>query len=182
MRSSILLAAVALLATGGATAQTPRPKRKSFETPKKALPVFSFMGDDTETATSRTKLNESDCTTTGNLMECADYSISHLAGAPILWMTMSYNKGRLYRVMGTTNYTRFTTLLDAFTVKYGKPVMANQKWQSKIGATFDNSVARWYFHGGLLELQSRGMAADEPMFLFVSSENAPPAEKPKVDF
>lgn len=180
MRLFLALAAVALLV--GSAAECRTPQRAGKARPAASLPVFSFMGDDTETVTMRTKLNDEVCSTEGEILKCTDYSISHLAGAPILFMSLSYNKGLLFRVIGTTNYTRFSTLLEAFTVKYGKPSLSSQKWQSRSGATFDNSVARWFFRDGMLTLESRGTAADEPMFTFVSTKNAPPAEKPKIDF
>lgn len=175
MRVAFLFFCTSLCFAQSLSAQKAKPKQP-------ALPVFSFMGDDTETITKRTELNGHSCTSKGPLLECADYSISKIADAPILWINISYNNGLLYRVMGATNYTRFSTLLDAFTVKYGKPTLTTEKWQAKNGGVFDNPVARWRFRGGFLELESRGMKVDEPMFTFVSSANAPPPEKPKIDF
>ena len=169
------LAGISVIAGSAALALAPKAAPSS-------LPIFSFLGDDTETVTKRTELNGNSCTTDGSLLKCTDYSISTLAGAPILWMSISYNNGLMYQVIGATNYTRFSTLLDAFTAKYGKPILSTEKWQARNGATFDNSVARWRFKGGMLELESRGTRVDEPMFTFVSSANAPPPDKPKIDF
>ena len=146
------------------------------------LPVFSFLGDDTETITTRTELNQNKCSQKGDVLECDDYRTVQLAGTELKWLSISYYKGKLYQVISSTWTNRYSILLEAFTAKYGKPEIEIRKWQAKSGATFDNSVAIGRFKGGTLELKSLGVDLNSAGFTFVSSLNSPPREKPTIDF
>lgn len=184
---AVLFGLVGMLAlTGQASAQkraAPRqPGKPSTAKPVPVLPVFSFLGDDTETPTKRTMLNESACTVNGDLTDCADYHQSQLGGVTLKWLSLSYNRGLLYRVLGSLSTNDYATLLAAFTTKYGAAKIGTRKWQAKSGATFDNTMATWNFKEGILELESLGTDLNSGLFTFSSSVNRPEPEKPKVDF
>lgn len=190
MRIAILCGLIGALVSGQAQAQQRATKPaapkvaapKAAPAPAPALPVFSFLGDDTETPTSRTTLNAATCTAKGDEKGCDDFSNPKIAGTELKWLSMSFHKGLLYRVMGASWTNRYDILLDAFTAKYGQPQIEVKKWQAKSGATFDNSVATWKFKGGELELDSLGPDLNTLSFVFVSVPNSPPRDAPKVDF
>jgi len=94
----------------------------------------------------------------------------------------SYYNGKLFSIMGLSNEGSFVGLLQAFTAKYGTPVLGTKPWQNKAGATFNNSTATWKFRNGTLELDSMGIQRDEPMFEFKALQNYPPATAPKINF
>ncbi len=186
MRRFILLGLVGL--SVGAAAPVPTkatklpPHRAAVHPAPAALPVFSFLGDDTETATARTTLNAAKCGVKGDITSCTDYSDPSIAGTTLEWLSMSYNRGLLYEVMGAVHTNSYDTILAAFTAKYGNPKVEVRKWQAKSGATFDNTVAVWKFRGGDLQLESLGPDLNTSLFVFSSGANSPPEEKPKVDF
>jgi hypothetical protein len=146
------------------------------------LPVFDFMGDDTETPTTRTTLNGSQCTRDGATLECNDHADPSMGGVTLDWLSLSYNDGLLFRAMGSLDSRRYMKLLEAFTAKFGEPVMSVEKVQARSGASFDNTVATWPFRGGELRFLSIGTRVDKSLFLFVSTANEPPSEGPTVDF
>lgn len=186
MRVLVLLGVISLTAGGDALAQKritkPVASKPSPRPATVARPVFSFLGDDTETPTTRKDLNAKACTTTGAVMECDDHSNPKIGGADLKWLSLSYNGGLLHQVIGATWTNRYATLLEAFTAKYGTPKIEVRKWQARSGATFDNAVATWQFKGGFLELSALGTDVNSALFMFVSTANAPAKEKPKVDF
>lgn len=186
MRRLMLMGMLALTTASQVEAQRPAakagPPKAALRPAPVVLPVFSFLGDDTETPTTRTALNAAACTTSGDKTTCDDYSSPKIGGADLKWLSLSYNRGLMYEVMGGTWTNRYSTLLDAFTAKYGPPKVETRKWQAKSGATFDNTAAIWQFKGGTLELVELGPDLNTALFTFVSTVNAPPKEKPKVDF
>lgn len=147
------------------------------------LPVFSFLGDDTETVTGRTTLNNAKCDAKGGVLDCTDYSDPTVAGKRMDFLWMKYNGGKLYSVFASMKQYAYADVLAAFVAKYGKPASTGtRKWQSKGGASFDDEVTIWKFKGGELELDSMGLDTSSASFSFTSSANAPAADKPKVDF
>lgn len=174
--ATLLAAPAALLAAPPA-----RPAHVAPAPPPKPLPVFEFMGANTETAAT---LDATKCPPKADgTASCADYSYPTVAGRPMRWLVRDFNQGKLYRVMASFGTGAFDAVREAFVAKYGPPSSTEtRKWQSKAGATFDNVVSTWRFKSGRLELESMGGSVDEGAFTFVSTANSPPAEKPKVDF
>ncbi|WP_125962396.1 hypothetical protein [Sphingomonas sp. ABOLF] len=179
MREAFLLAALGIVAT-----------EPQAQTSKDAIPaaagdvtVFSFMGDDTETPTSRTMINKSKCSQEGAILSCTEYLDATVAGRPMRWLTMKFNEQKLFMVNASFGDAAYDDVRAAFIEKYGPPARAEtRKWQSKGGAVFDNAVLTWNFKGGRLDLESLGAQVGSGAFSFVSTANAPPPEKPKVDF
>jgi hypothetical protein len=153
-----------------------------------SLPVFDFLGQNTETPTTMTTLNGEDCRVQGdNTLLCASYQGPGTAGPKIggielLTLRMTFSAQKLFLVEGRANRTQFASLLEAFTLKYGRPQMAVRKWQNQAGASFDNTVASWTFKGGKLELTSIGAYISQSQFTFVSQANSPTRNPPKIDF
>jgi len=177
-----LVFAISLCVIGSQVEAAPKSARKSSPSATKTLPVFTFLGEDTESVSSRTELNGSKCTVTGPKTSCTDMNDPVIAGQKMRWLTLGYYNSRLYAVYGNFGKYAFGEILSAFSAKYGKPSMETRKWQSKAGATFDNLVAVWKFKGGYLELESMGLDINTGSFEFTSKTNSPPAEPPKVDF
>lgn len=174
---------VAWALVASAAAATPAHKRASYPAPPvKPLPVFSFLGDDTETVTHRASLNATKCTEKDGKLDCTDFDDPKIAGQTLKWLSLSYYNGKLYHVFSEFNQGSWSEILTAFTAKYGEPKIGTEKWQAKSGATFDNEVATWPFKGGTLKLSRLGLDLDSADFEFEALGNAPPADKPKVDF
>ncbi len=76
--------------------------------------------------------------------------------------------------------TDFLTLTDAFTQKYGKPCeQAVAKWQSRGGATYDNTVVTWCFKTGKLKLESLGPSLKYGSATYNDDYQAPAKPTPK---
>lgn len=145
------------------------------------LPVFSFLGDDTETPTVRSELMGALCTTGGGELQCAAYDDPEIGGTDLKWLTITYYNGLLYRVSGSSVPNRYGTLLNAFMAKYGEPTMTTREWKARDGAQLDNVIAIWYFKGGTLELRSLGTDVNSLLFTFVSNANRPPFLAPQIE-
>ena len=177
-----VFASVCLLAAStAAVAQAPKRKPAPART-MASLPSFSFMGETPDAVTTRTKLNDADCGKNGAKLECTDYNDPKVGDTILDWLSMSFYNGKLYSVMGALTDNQYGKLLSAMTAKYGKPSVTTEKWQSKGGAVFDNTVATWLFRDGMLKLESKGQSVDKSFFGFVSAKNSPPDAPPKVDF
>lgn len=182
MNKNLLLALSLCVVATQADAAAPKSTKKSSASTGKTLPVFSFLGEDTENVINRTDLNGTKCTVSGQKTSCTDMADPVIAGQKLRWLTLDYYNGRLYSVYGNFGKYAFGEILAAFSAKYGKPTMETRKWQSKAGATFDNLAAVWKFKGGELELESMGLDINTGSFGFTSKTNSPPPDPPKVDF
>lgn len=156
----------------------PTPKKGG---PAKALPVFSFMDQTTDKPRTMTALGDGGCSQRGATTSCMQIG-GELAGRPLIYLSISFHNDRLYEVSGSAKKWAHPDILAAFTAKYGKPLTRSQKWQNKMGASFENSVAVWKFKGGALELRAIGSRIDDMDFAFIHLGNSPPATAAKVDF
>lgn len=179
MRSLVVLASAALVFCAASSAQIAKPVRPSTT---EKLPVFSFMGDTTETPTARTSFGGEPCSGKDDKLECADYGDPKLGDATLEWLSLTYNHGLLYRVMGSLRDHQYPALLEALTTKYGQPKTTTEKWQSKGGAIFDNAVSRWQFRDGTLQLDSMGSEVGKASLLFLSQNNSPKHQAPSINF
>jgi hypothetical protein len=155
----------------------PRPKKAA----PKPLPVFEFLGQDSETPTTMTELNGRPCSGTVK-MNCANIGLATIGGEHVFYLNMNYYRTLLYRVSARFEARSFLPLLAAFSEKYGKPAITTRKMQTRGGAVASGSVASWRFKGGTLELVEKDAVADAGQFLFLSKDNQPPPDKPIVDF
>lgn len=179
----LVMAALAAAMMGGnpeLRATTPKPKVAA--TRQVPAPIFSFMGDTTASTTTRTELNGERCRDEGSNLKCAAYLDAEVAGVKMGFLTLDYHNRLLYRVAGSFYSRNYQTIHAAFTEKYGLAKTSVEKWQAKNGGTFDNAVSVWDFDGGQLKLESMGLEIGKSLFTFVSVKNAPPVEKPKIDF
>ena len=156
-----------------------------------ANPIFSFQGEDTETAISTSPQN---CSRKEDKIECTYFSAGGgltstpqtiVAGISMKFVMKDYNSqtGRLYYVYASMGSGGYAAVVSAFAEKYGDPAETQtRKWQSKGGAVFDNTVSIWHFKGGDLEADSMGLDINSASFEFTSTLNAPAGSKPKVDF
>lgn len=182
MRTLVLMIAVAAL---GATAANGKVPARAPAQQQAKQPIFDFLGQNTETPSSPFMLGFKNCipAPSGKTTCSNDLNVVKIGSAQVVLLMMSFNDGKLYSVIGDTIQMAYPDLLAAFTVKYGEPdVTEVRKWQNKIGATFDNSVSIWTFHGGKLELSQMGSRRDSCGFQFLSSKNTPAAPPPTINF
>jgi hypothetical protein len=181
MRKSLpaLLMIASILTPSLAEGRKPAPRPKKVA--PKPLPVFEFLGQDSETPTTMTELNGRPCSGTVK-MSCANIGLATIGGEHVLYLTMNYYQARLYRVSARFEARSFLPLLAAFSEKYGKPAITSRKMQARGGALVSGSVASWRFKGGTLDLVEKDGAVDAGQFLFLSKDNQPPPDKPIVDF
>jgi hypothetical protein len=107
-------------------------------------------------------------------------SISEVRLKILLFM---FNNGKLFNVAGTAASSNFSRVSEAFEAKYGKPYKTEGSiWRNRAGASFDNVIKTWIFSDGILKLEALGDKLDEMRFVFVSLENAPERDAPKVNF
>ena len=205
MRSvTYILLGIVALAQGSNLRSSLTPQKKLAPSAAAKLPIFEFLGQNTSAESDMTSLNGSKCTSAKpGVRECTDHGPlptglalggkstngaengeMHpvIAGQKLRWLTMEYFNDKLYYVYGNTGKYSFAPLLDAFSVKYGKAILTTEKWQAKSGAIFDNPTAKWHFDGGTLSLQQLGLDINTGQFQFISLDNSPPADKPKIDF
>lgn len=177
-----MVAALGLTLTGYAQAQSVRRAGSSAQPHGAQLPVFSFLGDNTEVETHRTELNGEDCKSDGALLSCADYNSPTIAEVPLKWLRLDYNNKKLYRLSSGVAEIFYPKILAALSQKYGAPKATTEEWKSKGGGTFQNSVATWNFKGGQLRYDSLGTDLSTSLISFRSSINSPPEKAPVVDF
>lgn len=144
-------------------------------------PIFTFLGQDTETPSTMTELNGKKCSTEDGITTCEAYDVP-LAGVKLKYLSMKYNQGKLYRIYGALYKTGFGDILGAFSAKYGNPKSESRTWQNRAGSTFDNPTFIWNFRNGDLELETLGWDLNSSSFEFTADKNAPPPEPPVVDF
>lgn len=147
------------------------------------LPIFDFLGQNTETPSTMKALNGVPCKTSKDgHRSCTAFNRPKIGGVSMNFIGMSFYNDKLHTAFGMAESISFYDLLSAFTAKYGKPEMQTRKWQNRAGASLDNTVAVWRFRGGKLELASLGQQIDKTDFMFISFANAPAPRAPKVDF
>jgi PDZ domain len=83
--------------------------------------------------------------------------------------------------------SRFATVFDAFSQKYGTPCRVEQRmWQNIAGAVFPNNVFFWCFSTGELELVERSADDSDDVFSTAHYSDTvnlmPPPERAPVDF
>lgn len=178
MRRVLSFLALACVFTGQHSQVEAAQKKASVS---EALPVFSFMDQSTEQPRTMTMLGGDECTISGATVSCLEIG-GELAGQRMVLMTVGFYNERLYKVTGAAKRWAFPDILAAFTLKYGKPSMRSEKWQNRMGASLDNSIATWSFKGGKLELRAIGSSIDLTEFNFLHAGNSPPRAAAKVDF
>lgn len=146
-----------------------------------ALPVFGFLGQDTETPTTMTEIMGKSCKQEGEETTCQAYN-GELAGIRVKYIVMKYYHGKLYNLYGAIWDHGLGDMLAAFSAKYGSPIAETRTWQNKRGSTFDNPTFIWKFRCGDLELESLGWDLNSSSFAFTCAANQPPPEEPVVDF
>ena len=182
MRTLVLTFAVAAL---GATAANGKVPARAPAQQQAKQPIFDFLGQNTETPASPFMLGSKNCipAPSGKTTCSNDLNVVKIGSAQVVLLMMGFNDGMLYSVIGDTIQMAYPDLLAAFVAKYGEPdEIEARRWQNKMGATFDNSVAIWEFQGGKLELSQMGSRRDSCGFQFLSSKNAPAAPPPAINF
>lgn len=116
------------------------------------------------------------------VLRCTDYTKVTVAGREIDFLIRKYNQGHLYYLFASAPQFAWGDLLSAFEAKYGKPIMSAEPWQNKAGATFQNTVAKWKFSNGVLELDRMGLETSKCSFEFKSDRYQPARPPAKVDF
>lgn len=144
-------------------------------------PVFSFLGQDTETPSTMDEIMGTACTQTGDETECKSFG-GELGGVKLKYIAMKYYQGKLYSIYGAIWDHGLGDLLVAFSAKYGNPVTEKRTWQNKRGNTFDNPTFIWTFQCGTLELETLGWDINSSSFEFTCKANQPPPDEPVVDF
>lgn len=145
------------------------------------VPVFSFLGQDTDTPTTMTAIMGTACTHAGDETKCQSYG-GELGGVKLKYIVMKYHQGKLYNMYGAIWDHGLGDMLAAFSARYGQPVAEKRRWQNKRGSTFDNPTFIWKFRCGDLELESLGWDLNSSSFGFSCPANMPPPDKPVVDF
>jgi hypothetical protein len=183
MKRNGMIAVACMMVAHGAYADpatTPAPAPTVEQS--KPLPVFSFRGEDTETPRSDKSTAEGCIYDEDEKAICIEPFVM-AGGVALDQLTKHYSHNKLYGLAALLSTKDVQTLADAFSAKYGPPSKIEvRKWQSNGGATFDNTVEIWYFKGGELDLESIGPDVNTAKFTFISLTNAPPLEKPTVDF
>ena len=181
MKKTLLVAAVTMLCAASPQKSIP-PKAKRMPAPARAapaLPIFDFMGANTETPFAGLA-DIKGCDVEGVKTSC--YGTS-LVGESRVFLGRSFNKDVLYLVNAGFPNPQYLSLQQVFRAKYGNPSKIEiRKWQSKAGATFDNTVIQWRFKGGVLELESMGSKVGEGTFSYFNAANAPETAPPPVNF
>ncbi|MHA0319032.1 hypothetical protein ACXY7D_11920 [Sphingomonas melonis] len=150
-----------------------------------AAKPFDFMSlNTTATYSGEMMVGGKKCKLKGAGQEsCFRYYGAQIGTVPIMGLQTNFNNGHFILVSGTAVGSFFSDLADAFKAKYGAPTKTEtEKWQNKMGATFDNTVLTWQFDDGRLELRAMGNMRDETSFNFVSSDNLPPKQEQPVNF
>lgn len=175
---------IAALSTGASAQAARKPAPSAAKpiprpAPAPELPVFDFLGHNTETPST---VNPKCPKDKDGSVSCTDFANPTLAGVTLKWLSLSFYNNKLYRVIGSGGRYTFPGLLSAFSKKYGPPKLETRKWQNRAGAVLDNDVATWQFKGGILELSSIGSRIDDVDFYFISLPNSPPSPEQKIDF
>lgn len=174
---------VLALASTTSAASSAQQKRPAASSSAARLPIFDFLGQNTEAPATMTMLNSVKCDAgASGKISCTDYNDPAIGGVILSFISLGFYNGKLYSVAGSGGRYTFPELLRAFTAKYGPPRIETRKWQNRVGGTLDNKVAVWKFKGGNLELAAIGSRMGDVDFEFLSILNAPPAPPAKVDF
>ena len=190
MRMLPLFSSALALAAQPADAQRrPSPPATKAAPAKKIAaprPVFSFLGVTPEEAVTSASIGGKECPVSAvGKTECSNPygSGMKIGNAPIYILLMEFNNGKLYSVIGSVKSFGYADLMAAFTAKYGPPAESRpEKWQSKAGAVFDNTVSTWHFKGGDLTVEAMGSSRDDTDFTFTHPANAPEQAPAPVNF
>ena len=66
-----------------------------------------------------------------------------IAGVAMKGLILFFYDGKLHRIMITFDSKEYSTVLDALTEKYGKPISATERIQNRMGAEFENETNTW---------------------------------------
>jgi hypothetical protein len=177
---------------GLAHAATPVAKKSApavtaAQPSKPPLPVFVFKG-----MTAGQPVSEgifSSCSDEQGGERRCSFPQHDIAGVVSIFPTVGgWNYAKLYDgKLSSTEFVAdgdsFAKMLAALVTRYGEPCKTETpKWQSKGGATFDNTVVTWCFRTGHLVLTRMDFQRDYMSLRYRDDESVPPAEKPRIDF
>lgn len=188
MSKTITSVLLALTLAGTAHAQAPAKKPAAPKSATAApLPLFDFKG-----MTAGEPVSESiftSCSGDEDGTRSCSFADKQIAGiSPIYPDYGSFSRATLYngKLTGIEFIAEgegFGKVLEALVARYGPPCKTETpKWQSKAGATFDNSVLTWCFRTGQLTLSQMDFKRDYMGLRYSDTQNRPPAQKPKIDF
>ncbi|WP_344699536.1 hypothetical protein [Sphingomonas limnosediminicola] len=147
------------------------------------LPVFQFREIRADQPIDPQSIGFKECQSLENgLRRCMPRSGSDRVANVFVIPMMILNGSKLasFELIGIQS--GYGSIKDAFAAKYGTPCQSRtDKWQNRIGNSFDNEVTVWCFATGRLELKALGNQVDQWQARYVDAVNTPPST-PKVDF
>lgn len=146
--------------------------------------TFEFMGIHPDASMAgEITMGDTKCTIAPTGYSNCAPPIAKIGNATIFGMAASFINGRLVRLEGSTSNLSLPLLIEAFTLKYGKPTSTRTATlQNGFGATFKNEITTWRFKEGALEVNSIGDEQDECSFNFVDENNRPKPAPTTVNF
>jgi hypothetical protein len=167
-----------LLTSASQAAPVKRPAARASA----SAPAFEFKGVTAGSVIDPTTIGTCNPANASGVITCSpsDRAVAGLEGtsSPILY----FYKGRLTQMLYLFHDMDFTLLNEAFTSKYGRPcAVTHPKWQSKGGATFDNTLVTWCFKTGKLVLTAISVSRDYGDATYTDTYQAPSKSVP-VDF
>lgn len=167
MKTSFTLLALAGMVLGG-------PAHGQAGSSAPSSKAFSFMGEDTKTVTKRHALNGNPCHVSGKILACFDEKAPMLVeGKRLEWLNLEYNRGLLWRVAAGFKRSELPTIVNEFTIRYGKPAALPAPIDPPSPDPATRPLAKWVFKDGTLQIES--VDANDAMltFIFVSEANRP---------
>lgn len=140
---------------------------------------FEFRGE--TTAATANLVGRRECRTDRQQQTKCQVGFTDLGGVSV-YLYHAYFNGHLFSILGQTDGSNYTRLLQNLTLKYGRPVMTMPNWTSEAGLTLRNEVATWRFTDGTLTLERMGSNRDGSQLLFHNPAGAAPPPAPSVNF
>jgi hypothetical protein len=177
-----LLSALALYAAAAAFV-CPAQAQDTPATVGSQLPVFTFKGLVAGSPVPKGPLQVCRSWEIDRRLNICFFKDDNVAGIyPRRVDALMYN-GSFAGVLYHTDHANYSRILDALTAKYGQSCSTEQeKWQNKIGGTFDNIVTKWCFKTGTLMLKSIGSDIEHTEFSYIDNVTSPAHDKAVVNF
>lgn len=158
------------------------PQRATPQRTAPQLPLFEFKGvragEDYDPSSVRSCQRPGDDGTVR--CDALDSTVAGVRGLLPPWFYF-YNN-RLSLMLYVFDGENFSTILTALTARYGPPCSTTHpQWQNRAGATFDNTVVKWCFRTGNLELAAMSSRRDNGHLQYTDA-NQPPRRAPTIDF
>lgn len=174
--------AQSIKASNSETAGTPQTNQGQRQPSAKNFDIFGINAQ--QSYGGEFLIGGKKCKISGSGQEnCMHFTGPQISTVPTTSFGVFFNNGKVYSIHGASLGSNFRLVSEAFEAKYGKPFkVEDEEWKNRAGATFNNVKMTWEFDDGVLMLNSRGRRIDEMQFIFVSLDNAPKRDAPKVNF